>query len=184
MFFYPWHKLLADAAAGDLFAGHIALEGKPISDPHDQLRELKRTFKLRPTYAVEISHALDFGWFIVRFPEMLKPSLAAKRMIWCVRTILIAGSAEAGKPIFAPAELGKSTQSAAAKELLLARRRRKLTKPMLSLFEQFLSEEDSDPDWHRQATSGQFTDRFVETANEVALKTLRQNEVYKIQPYV
>jgi predicted nucleotidyltransferase len=41
MFFYPWPKLLADAASGELFAGHIALEGKPIQDPLDQLGELR-----------------------------------------------------------------------------------------------------------------------------------------------
>jgi hypothetical protein len=124
---------VADAEAGDLFAGHIALEGKPISDPLDQLGDLRRAFKLRSSYAVEIGHALDFGWFIIRFPKELKPSLAAKRMIWCVRTILIARSAEAGKPIFAPGELGQTARSAAAHELLSARRRRNLSAPTLSL---------------------------------------------------
>ena len=183
MFFYPWAKLLADAASGELFAGHIALEGKPIQDPLDQLGELRRTFKPRRTYAAEISHALDFGWFILRFPEALKPSLAAKRMVWCVRTILIARSAEAGRLIFAPAELGKSTSSTGAQELLLVRRRRRLTKPILGLFEGFLRDEGPAPGWYQAATLNEYLDRFTESANGVALKTLRQNDEFAVAPY-
>jgi len=167
MFFYLWQKLLADAALGDLFAGHIALEGKPISDEFDQLGELRRAFKLRSSYAAEVSHALDLGWFITRFPEELKPSLVTKRMIWCVRTILISRSAEAGKPIFAPGQLATTARSSAGQELLSTRRRRKLTKSMLSLFERFLLEEGHVGDELRYLTPTQFIDRFVESAKRL-----------------
>ncbi|MCW5737311.1 MAG: nucleotidyltransferase domain-containing protein [Enhydrobacter sp.] len=183
MFFYPWQKLLADAAHGDLFAGHVALEGKPISDEFDQLRELRRTFRLRSSYAPEVSHALDLGWFIYRFPEALRPSLAAKRMIWCVRTILIARSAENGKPIFAPGQLAKIAQSSAGGELLSMRRRRRLTKATLRLFQRFLLEEGRGADEPRCSTPAQFIDRFVQSENGVALRTLRQNEKYQHQLY-
>jgi len=105
-------------------------------------------------------------------------------MVWCVRTILIARSAEAGRLIFAPAELAKSTQSTGAQELLLVRRRRRLTKPMLSLFEAFLLDEGPAPGWYQTATLNQYLARFAESANEVALKTLRQNDEFAAPPYL
>jgi len=183
MFFYPWKKLLADAAAGDLFVGHIAFESRAYADPNDLLGRLRAAFRFKANYKQEIDRAADLGWFIVRFPEHLKSSLRAKRMIWCVRTILIARLAEEGQLVFAPKKLAELARSKAAKELLEDRLRRRTDEKMLRNLSKFLVTESDTQRWHRTASLDDFAQRFKETSNEVALKTLEQNERYPTGPY-
>jgi hypothetical protein len=178
MFFYPWQKLLEDAAAGDLFVGHIAFEARAYSDPNDLLGQLRTAFKFKTSYKREIDRAVDLGWLIVRFPEHLKSSLRAKRLIWCVRTILIARLAEDRQLVFAPRKLGEFARSKAAKELLDERRRRRTDDKMLRNLSKFLVTETDAQRWHRTASLDEFVRRFRETSNDVALKTLEQNENY------
>lgn len=176
MFFYPWKKLLADAVAGDLFVGHIAFEGRAYSDPNNLLGRLRAAFQFKPNYETEIDHAADLGWFIIRYPEQLKPSLRAKRMIWCVRTILIARLAERGQLVFAPKQLAELARSKAARELLEERRRRRTDDKMMRNLSKFLVTEADTQRWHRTASLDDFVQRFRDTSNDVALKTLEQNE--------
>lgn len=183
MFFYPWEKLLADAREGDLFVGHIAQEARPIADPDNQLGQLRDAFKFRSNYQTEIDHALDFGWFISRFPARLKPSLAAKRMVWCVRTILIARLAEQGKLVFSPTELARLSDSKAAADLIMGRRRRTTDKKMQRDFRKFLLVMTERQRWHREESEEFFIQRFKETSNQVALKTLEQNSAFGAPTY-
>lgn len=184
MFFYPWQRLLAGAKSGDLFVGHIAYEGRPLSDPSNQLGQLKANFRLRPSYQLEINHASDLGWFIVRFPHYLKPALMAKRIIWCVRTILIARFAEQGQLIFAPDKLAEMASSKSAKELLSDRRRRLADEKMQNNLRKFLVTSTDWERWHREGSLDLFIERFTATSNEVGLKTIEQNEKVETLPYV
>ena len=102
LFLYPWHKLEHDARNGDLFVCHIVREAKPLLDPDGYLPKLKEAFRFRSDYVAEIARATDFGWYLVRFGEDLNSNLQAKRALWCIRTILIARSAERRDPVFAP----------------------------------------------------------------------------------
>lgn len=183
MFFYPWRKLLADANEGDLFVGHLVQEAKPLSDPLNQLGQLRSTFKLRESYQREIDQASDLGWFLSRFPHHLKPSLTAKRIIWCVRTILIAKLAEEGKLVFAPSELAELANSKAASDLMVERRRRLPDDRMQKNFRRFLLISTERQRWHRDEGVDYFVAKFRSTSNEVALKTLEQNEQFADPTY-
>jgi len=183
MFFYPWQRLLAAAEQGDLFVGHIAFEARPLSDPGDQLGQLKAAFRLRSSYQKEIGQASDLGWFMLRFPNHLKHSLMAKRMIWCVRTILIARLAEKGKLVFAPKALAEMAPSKSARELLAERRRRLPDDRMQKNFRKFLVAMVDRQRWQREESIEFFLQRFAETSNDVALKTIEQNESFRKLAY-
>lgn len=103
---YPLSELQTRAAAGDLFLYHVLFEGRALYDPDQCLSRLKNEFQLKNSYASEIKHASDLGWFIVgsNATEADYPTLS-RRIVWIVRTILIAISAEAGHPVFSRAAL-------------------------------------------------------------------------------
>lgn len=184
MFFYPWQKLLDDAASGDLFVGHLVQEARAVADPLDQLGQLRLSFQIRASYQREIEHACDLGWFIIRFPQRLKPSLMAKRIMWCVRTILIAKFAEEGDLIFAPNALAERAKSKTVTELLAERRRRLADAKMQHNFRRFLVTAAYRKRWHRDGSEDQFLDRFIETSNNVAIKTLEQNDRFANATYL
>ena len=58
----------------------------------------------------EIAHATDLGWYLAKFGDELNSDLQVKRSLWCIRTILIARSAERRDPIFAPQLLAEQTR--------------------------------------------------------------------------
>ena len=101
LFLYPWAQLEQDARDGDLFVCHIVREAKPLIDPDNYFLKLQQAFQFRSSYATDIERASDFAWFLVSFGAELNPYLLEKRSLWCVRTILIARSAERRDPIFA-----------------------------------------------------------------------------------
>jgi hypothetical protein len=174
MFLYPWQKLTTDAQNGDLFVCHIVREARPLIDSERRLAQLKSIFKLRSSYQRETIHATDLGWFLVRFGSELNPALLAKRMIWCVRTILIARSAEAGHPIFAPQLLAQQASSNLAQELLIERHTRRADPQLKHRFQRFLVTETKPDVFFSKGTRDDFINRFQITANTVALQTLRQ----------
>lgn len=172
MFFYPWEKLAEDARNGDLFVCHIVREAKPIFDPELQLDELRSLFRLRASYASEIQKALQLGWFIDRHAGALNAQVVVRRMIWCVRTILIARLAERGQPRFAPTELAAVAPASAA-ELLADRHRRRLDGSMRQRFRHFLIEEGGMPPLPGDATLEDYRAFFAQTNNRVALQTIQ-----------
>ena len=176
LFVYPWHQLKQDAHDGDLFVCHLVREAKPLVDPDSYLAKLQQAFRYRSTYKDEIGRAADFGWYLVLFGEELNSSLLAKRALWCIRTILIARSAERRLPVFAPQLLAKETRSAAARELLSNRHRRRPGAAVRQLVRSFLEVEvpshGTPPSIDREA----FLEWFTVTSNKVALQTLRQEE--------
>lgn len=176
MFLYAWPKLVTDAAAGDLFVCHLVEEAKAIFDPTDRLSQLRSEFRLRSDYSDLIRQACDLGWFLSRFGRELNSSVAARRMIWCVRTILIAKSAEAGTPTFAPPGLAEFSRSRVATDLLAARHQRQADASLKSRFRQFLIDECADNSWHLRADIPDFMSRFVKTGNRVALQTLNLSD--------
>src|SRR5690606_11723743 len=122
LFLYPWRQLERNARNGDLFICHLVREARPLIDPDSYLPKLRGAFEFRSTYQDEITRATDFGWYLVKFGSELNSQLLAKRALWCVRTILIARSAERRDPVFAPQRLAEQTRSASARELLDNRR--------------------------------------------------------------
>ncbi|MGN7998901.1 nucleotidyltransferase domain-containing protein [Sphingomonas sp. 22176] len=177
MFFYPWEKLLAEAAEGDLFLYHVTTEAKPIFDPQGYLEKLRAKFTLRRSYAFEVSHASDLGWLLERHADALPSQLVAKRILWCVRTILIARAAERGQPVFGPLELAGQTRSQAASDLLTERHQRRADAPMQRRFRQFLATEANAPPLPQEADLDAFRVLFRNTGNKVGLSTLQEGEL-------
>ena len=172
MFFYPWEKLAEDAKAGDLFVCHIVREAKPVYDPLSQLQELRSLFQLRTSYAHEIEQARALGWLLDRHAGMLNSQVVVRRMVWCVRTILIARLAERGTPRFAPAELAAIASTSAA-ELLEGRHQQRLDVSMRQRFRQFMAEEGGRRPLPEDATIDDYRTYFTKSENRVALQTIQ-----------
>lgn len=172
MFFYPWEKLVEDARAGDLFVCHIVREAKPVFDPLQQLDQLRSLFRLRTSYAREITHARELGWLLDRHAGAFHSQVVLRRMIWCVRTILIARLAERGTPQFAPAALAAIAPEPVA-ELLADRHQRRLDVATRHRFRQFMISDGGQPPLRGDATLDDFRTLFVRTGNEVGLQTIQ-----------
>lgn len=171
MFFYQWEQLAEEAQAGDLFVCHIVREAKSVFDPLFQLEKLRSLFRLRSSYAREIAHAGALGWFLDRHSGELNSQVVSRRMIWCVRTILIARLAERGTPEFAPAALAAfAPESAAA--LLDSRHQRRTDATMRHRFRYFLSREAGRPPLPANATLEDYRYLFDLTGNQVGLQTI------------
>ena len=176
MFLYPWKKLEQDSRNGDLFACHLVREAKPLFDPDGYFPKLKEAFRFRPDYMAEIAHATDFGWYLARFGEELNPHLQVKRALWCIRTILIARSAERRDPVFAPQLLAEQTRSVAGRSLLASRRGARDHSQVRLWLRVFLEEEAAFDPFYELADRRTFIERFRKTSNMVALQTLQQEE--------
>ena len=136
----------------------------------------KKPSQFRADYAAEIAHATDLGWYLARFGEELNAHLCAKRALWCIRTILIARGAERGHPIFAPQLLAEQTRSAAGRNLLTRRHSARDGVEVRQSLRLFLEEETTSDVFSKQADRSTFIERFRATSNEVALKTLQQED--------
>lgn len=176
LFLYPWHQLEQDARDGDLFVCHLVCEAKPLVDPDGYLPKLKQVFQFRPSYAAEIARATDFGWFLVSYGGELNSPLLTKRALWCIRTILIAQSAEWRDPVFAPERLAERTLSATAQDLLRNRRASRDDAAIRCSLRRFLIEEGAGDDSMEHADKAMFVKKFEQTSNRVALQTLRQEQ--------
>jgi predicted nucleotidyltransferase len=176
MFLYPWLRLKRDAQDGDLFVCHLVREAKEIFDPDGYLLKLREVFQLKSSYRREIAQATDLGWFLARFDGGLNSALRAKRTLWCIRTILIARSAESGDPVFSPKILADQSTSMFARELLTRRHDRWNDEAVRHCLRLFLEEETTPEPFHKHADRTAFIRRFTCTSNKVALQTLQQEE--------
>ena len=176
LFVYPWRKLEQDARSGDLFTCHLVHEAKALMDPNDYLPQLQRSFRFRQSYQEEIERASDLGWYLVLFGDDLNSALLAKRVLWCVRTVLIARSAELRAPIFASQELAKQTRSQPARDLLTRRHSQRDDASLRQALQKFLESELPSTHPPIDTDRSKFLSRFAETSNKVALQTLRQED--------
>lgn len=176
LFLYPWRKLEQHARDGDLFVCHLAREAKPLFDPDGYLQKLKVAFRFRSDYVAEVTSATEFGWYLVRFGEELNSHLLAKRALWCIRTVLIARSAERHDPVFAPRLLAQLTRSVAGRDLITRRHEARNHAEVRQSLRLFLEEETTPDPFIECADRSAFIQRFRVTSNKVALQTLQQSE--------
>lgn len=105
---YPLPLALERARDGDLFILHICTEAKELYAFSGEFQQLKTAFCYKETYSREIANASNLAWFLVDAGSNFRNfNLLNKRIAWCVRTILIAKSAEIKMPCFAASELSK-----------------------------------------------------------------------------
>ena len=176
LFFYPWSTLEINARNGDLFVCHLVREARPLFDPDGYLPTIQEAFRFRSDYMLDIAHAIDLGWYLAIYGDDLNSHLQAKRALWCIRTILIARSAERREPVFAPQLLAKQTQSIAGRDLLARRHSSIDSAEVRHSLRRFLEEETTSAFFNEQADRTAFIERFRMTSNEVALKTLQQED--------
>lgn len=176
LYLFPWHLLQRNARNGDLFVCHLVREAKPLIDPDNYLPKLQAAFQFRSTYRDEIDRATDLGWYLVRFGDELNSSLMTKRALWCIRTILIARTAEQRDPVFAPQRLAEQTRSASARGLLCNRHHLYDDDTVRRSLRCFLEDELATEPFLEHADRQTYIERFTETSNRVALQTLRQQE--------
>ena len=176
LFVYPWRQLAQDAHSGDLFVCHLVREARALIDPDGYLEKLRDAFQLRASYADEIGRAADFGWYLVLYGDELNALLLTKRALWCIRTVLIARSAERRDPVFAPHQLAEETQSVAAREFLSHRHHPRDDATVRQVLRLFLEAEGLSDAALLNASRETFLQRFSATANKVALQTLHQED--------
>ncbi|MFG1275174.1 hypothetical protein [Xanthobacter flavus] len=176
LFVYPWRRLEQDAQSGDLFTCHLVKEAKALVDPDNYLAQLRRLFRFRQSYQKEIDQASDLGWYLVLFGDELNSALLAKRVLWCIRTVLIARSAEQRVPVFAPQELAKQTRSQPARDLLIRRHHHRDEDSLRQALRVFLETETPSTPPSIGADKSMYITRFAETSNKVALQTLKQED--------
>lgn len=171
---YPLDDLIARARNGDLFVCHIAREARAIYDPIDQLELLRQEFALRASYEREIVHASDLGWFIIDYGhESHLQFLLNRRIAWCVRTILIAKSAEMKQPVFSALELADFAHSDAVLKLIKNKETDRADPEAMAMLASFLSTFGATR-FQRDAVSyGAYIKRFADTSNDVALSLVK-----------
>lgn len=105
---YPKMQAYKRAAGGDLYFMHIVREGIVLYDNDGDFREIKRSFKFKSSYYEEREAATSLGFALVLNEAGTKNFLFFnKRLVWCIRTMLIAKTAEQGDPLFSAEALAK-----------------------------------------------------------------------------
>lgn len=100
IFLYPENLIIEKMSSGDLFSLHLVKESLPIFG-EDVLNSIFSKFKYKDNYLKEIGVALFISKLILgNYDVIVKKSLANKKLVWCLRTIIIALSAQDKTPVF------------------------------------------------------------------------------------
>lgn len=97
---YPYANLFDGAKSGDLFILHLVEEGKCLHDTLNSFDNVKRNFQFKLSYEDEIETAQSILHYLLSNKKYSTRPKFRKRLIWAIRTILIARAAEARKPVF------------------------------------------------------------------------------------
>uniref|UniRef100_UPI003CDF86E0 HalB n=1 Tax=Rhodobacteraceae bacterium QY30 TaxID=2033435 RepID=UPI003CDF86E0 len=164
-------ELLRSASDGDLFAIHLAFEGKIIFDTTGVFTRFKERLVIRKDYGREIKWGNDLAWYLLDFGMNAEnTTLVNKRIAWCVRTIAIARLVESGKIIFSPRALAKEFPRKHVSDLIGLRRSDEDSQTRKRRLAGFLDSIDSS----RPSVSSEqeYVSHFERTENRVGLQTL------------
>ncbi|KAB0657131.1 nucleotidyltransferase domain-containing protein [Burkholderia diffusa] len=171
---YPRALAINRASTGDLFMLHIVREAKTLLDTGGEMDVLRQSFKYRDNYKPEIIHASDVAWFMLDNAGSFRNyAFFNKRVAWCVRTILIALSAEARNPVFSAKLLGEFSESHDAFQLICAKSSAQYNPACLqslALFLRRFGHPNPVADTWRDATG--YALHFSRTNNVMGLKTV------------
>lgn len=107
LYLYPEQILIEKMVSGDLFALHLVKESLPIYG-EEYLKEIYSNFKYKESYSYEINIALFIGNILINnYPSITNKLTANKKLAWCLRTIIIAISAQDRNPIFSKKHLSE-----------------------------------------------------------------------------
>lgn len=120
---YPRSLAMSRAEGGDLFFLHIVREAIVMYDPDSSFERMQSAFKLRENYRDDILKAAELGIaLLINIANFKNYFYINKRLVWCLRTILIALSAERAKPVFSARELASTFEDKEIEILLSAKK--------------------------------------------------------------
>lgn len=170
---YPLTDLKQRAATGDLFLYHVLFEGLPLYDPEGHFGALKEAFKLRSDYSVDIRKAVDLGWFIVHHHRSIPDrQMIGRRAAWVTRTILIAASAEKGRPVFSRDALAAEAPGTDVLGLISAKDSISFAEGTLGKLAELLRRYGDRSSFVSVPSQQWFVERFKRSQNVVALRLL------------
>lgn len=164
-------ELLKSASEGDLFAIHLAFEGKVIFDSTGVFTKFKEKLVIRKDYEREIGWGSDLAWFLHDFAMKNRNArLVNKRIAWCVRTIAIASLIQSGRILFSPKALAREYNHKHIDDLISLRRAEDRGAQRKRRLLGFLNSINSDrPD---AKSERDYITHFETTGNLVALQTI------------
>lgn len=110
LYHYPIKYLINQAISGDLFLLHLVSEGKILHDTADTFKHTCDKFQFKESYISEITQGSMIIWFLRKKPYLISDLYYKKRLIWAMRTILIARGAEDRNAIFSSNDLENFSQ--------------------------------------------------------------------------
>lgn len=103
----PFENLIEQAAAGDLFVAHIVFEGRVLHDTMRGFEQIASAFEWRNSYLPERRIATHIIDYLSNLPETSTREDLVKRMVWALRTLVIARAAEERLPIFSASAIAR-----------------------------------------------------------------------------
>lgn len=180
---YSETYLLSLARSGNLFAIHLAWEGRPCVDNINFFPRLKSNIKIKRSYAREIAHASALGFYLLDHSVTYSNNvLINKRIAWCARTIMIAKLVERGVIAFSPQELLKHYPETYSSRLVGLRRSASERRSRFRDLKSFL--EHHGTPFLKGGSEESYIKLFTKTKNDVALSTvkaLRQPDLEQIR---
>lgn len=171
---YPRGLAMRRAQSGDLFLLHIIQEGKTLFDNLGELEHLRANFLFKDNYQNDIRLASDLAWFVLDMKSLFKNyTLINKRIAWCVRTILIAMSAESRRPVFSASKLCEFSGSEEVQLLIEKKDSNQQDSTSIGYLSNFLRKFGRQrPILSSTPTLQEYRTYFVDNKNVMGLKTL------------
>ena len=171
---YPLPLAISRAKGGDLFFMHIVLEAQVIYDPTNAFSAIKRNFIKKKNYTAEITNASELGYALVAYAKHMQDYyLLNKRLAWCLRTILIARSAEMGRPTFSKEGLASLFQDQGLAELISLKDSPNYAAKAYPEFHTAFTKHGIDPDKSMPTDISDLVEYFSARENSMGLKTAR-----------
>ncbi|HYI64932.1 MAG TPA: nucleotidyltransferase domain-containing protein [Allosphingosinicella sp.] len=115
---YPFQRMVENARNGDLFVLHIVSEGKPLHDTLGVFKQAQEAFVYRDNYSNTIEAATAVALFLLSSKTALSKAAGRRRLVWAIRTLIIAKAAEGKQPIFSANRLEEFAHVAGLKRLI------------------------------------------------------------------
>jgi len=102
---YPYKYMEKMCQKGDLFFLHIVSEGVTLKDSLELLVRLQNSFEYKNSYKTEKAEAAAIIWYCHEYRDGAIDDRFRKRLVWSIRTLIIADAAEQKRAIFSSKDL-------------------------------------------------------------------------------
>jgi predicted nucleotidyltransferase len=97
---YPIAPLIEKSKSGDLFLLHLCREGKVLHDTADIFARVQDCFEFKKSYIDERREASAIIWYLTERPSFISQRKVRRRLVWAIRTLVIADAAEKREALF------------------------------------------------------------------------------------